>query len=267
MSDPTLQQQIDAARAYESLHVPALFREWAPRVLDAAEVEAGERVLDVACGTGVLAREALKRTAPGGFVAGVDPAPGMLAVADELAPEIEWRPGVAEDIPYPPETFDAVVSQFGLMFFTDRTRAIRDMVRVLKPGGSLAVAVWDTLENSDAYREEVALLDRVGGKAAGDALRAPFVLGHIPDLAQLFRDAGVDGIAVTTFTGTARFPDIRTMVESDLRGWLPVMGVNLSETQMQQILAEAESALKDYLTPKGTVAFEAPAHIVIASRE
>ena len=85
MTDIDLKDQIAAAEAYESLHVPALFEQWAPRLLDAVPVKPGSRVLDVACGTGVLAREAVSRVGTAGFVAGIDPGPGMLAVAERLA--------------------------------------------------------------------------------------------------------------------------------------------------------------------------------------
>ena len=85
MSDPQLPAQVEAARAYEALFIPALFAQWAPKVADAARLAPGQRVLDVACGTGILAREARTRTAPSGYVAGVDPDAGMLAVAAELA--------------------------------------------------------------------------------------------------------------------------------------------------------------------------------------
>ena len=90
------EQEIAAAAAYEDLHVPALFRQWAPRVLDAAQIRPGCRVLDVACGTGILAREAKSRLGEEGFVAGLDANPGMLTVAQKLSPSIEWRAGVAE---------------------------------------------------------------------------------------------------------------------------------------------------------------------------
>jgi SAM-dependent methyltransferase len=231
-------------------------------VLDAASVDIGHRVLDVACGTGVLAREAAVRVGQNGFVAGLDPGSGMLAVARELAPGIEWREGAAESLPYHDENFDVVVSQFGLMFFADRSQAIGEMLRVLRPGGKLAVAVWDSLENSDAYPVEVELLERLAGAAAANALRAPFVLGNKDALATLFEDSGAESVSVETHNGTAHFPSIRTMVEADLRGWLPVMGVLLEEELIQTILEEAEIALDDYVTEEGQVVFNSPAHIV-----
>lgn len=113
---------------------------------------------------------------------------------------------------------------------------------------------------------EVELLERVAGSAAAEALRAPFVLGDPTELEKLFRNAGVEFIRVSTQRGTARFPSIRTMVEADLRGWLPVMGVVLPEEQVQRILEEAERVLSRYVTASGTVEFQSPAHIVSGTK-
>jgi ubiquinone/menaquinone biosynthesis C-methylase UbiE len=261
-----LEAAIAAVSAYEGLHVPALFKQWAVRVVDAAKVRDRERVLDVACGTGILAREAALRVGSHGSVAGVDPNPGMLAVAERLEPSIQWREGVAESLPYPDDSFDAVVSQFGLMVFTERSAAIHEMIRVLIPGGRMAVAVWESLERSQAYPLLVALLERIAGSQAAEALRAPFVLGDRTQLAELFQSAGVESVDVTTHRGTARFPSVRAMVEADLRGWLPVMGVVLPEEQVQLVLEEAEHALSRYVTADGTVEFESPAHIVSGTK-
>ena len=258
--DPT----VEAAWAYEGLHVNALFRQWAEPVLDAAGVTAGNRVLDVACGTGVVAREALGRVGLTGSVAGLDIDSGMLTVAESIEPGVSWTEGAAGTIPFDDDEFDAVVSQFGLMFFPDRVQAVREMLRCAKPGVPVVVAVWESLERSEAYPASVDLLDRRAGPAAADALRAPFVLGDSDELRGLFEEAGSSAVSIETRHGTARFPSVRSMVEADLRGWLPVMGVSLDDDLIELILADAEDALSEYVTDDGEMVFNAPAHVVTA---
>jgi SAM-dependent methyltransferase len=266
MSDTALQAQVDAAKAYEALFVPELFGQWVSRVADAAQVQPGQRVLDVACGTGVLARAIVSRAGPSGQVVGLDPNPAMLAVANQLAPAVTWCRGAAESMPFSDQSFDAVVSQFGLMFCEDRQQAVREMLRVLTAEGRLAVAVWDALETMPAYATEVALLERLAGRPAADALRAPFVLGNRDELSRMFRNAGAASVLVTTHEGTARFPSVRVMVEADLRGWLPVMGVLLTEEQIGRVLTEAEAELGKHVGPNRRVTFAVRAHVVAARR-
>ncbi len=266
MAQSASQVQLDAAWAYELVFVPALFQPWVYRTIDALQIKPGLRVLDVGCGTGILAREIHRHAGPNASVVGLDPHPGMLGVAAELAPGIRWKHGVAESIPLVDETFDAVVSQFGLMFFTDRLQGLREMLRVLVPQGQLLVVVWDALEHIPAYAALVALLERLAGRQAADALRSPFTLGDSARLSELLTMAGADLVMVRTGTEMAQFPSIRTMVEADLRGWLPVMGVDLDENRISRILYEAEQVLAPYLEPSGAVAFEMRAHIATATR-
>src|SRR5262245_52010625 len=148
------------------------------------------------------------------------------------------------------------------MFFTDRDKAIHEMLRVMVPGGRCAVAVWDAIENIAPFARLVALLDRISGKAAGDALRAPFVLGNRRALAALFSGAGMS----RPRQGPARFPSTRELVEAALRGWLPVMGVVLPEPEIGLILAEAENVLAPYVARDGELAFNMPAHLVSARK-
>ncbi|MEZ4770190.1 MAG: methyltransferase domain-containing protein [Caldilineales bacterium] len=266
MSETTLQDQIDAANAYESLFVPAIFGQWAAMVADAVQVQRGQRVLDVAAGTGVLAREIAARLGPDGRVVAIDPGPGMVVVGRQLAPAVQWREGVAESLPFADQSFEAVVSQFGLMLFADRRRAIQEMLRVLTPGGRLAVVVWDSLASMPAYAAEVALLEQTAGQQAANALRIPFALGNREELAALFTDTSAASIEITTRHGTARFPSVRTMVEADLRGWLPVMGVVLPEDQIDHILQQAEQSLSSYVADDGKMTFRLSAHIVTARK-
>lgn len=266
MTDRTLQDQIDAATSYQDLLVPALFQEWAPRVAAAAGIRPGDRVLDVACGTGVLARAAATRAAPNGAVTGLDLNLGMLAVAARLSPSLQWQQGAADALPFPDESFEVVVSQFALMFFPDRAAALREMMRILVPRGRLAVAVWASLADTPAYAAEVALVDRLAGAQAADALRAPFVLGESTRLAELCVAAGIAEAHITVREGRGRFPSIRTMVEADLRGWLPLMGILLEERMIAEILRQAEDALHPFVTSEGTVTFACPALLVTAAK-
>ncbi|HEX8695704.1 MAG TPA: methyltransferase domain-containing protein [Longimicrobium sp.] len=252
------------AEVYEELFVPALLRGWAVCVADAARIEPGRRVLDVACGTGVLAREAAARAGAAGRVVGLDQSEEMLAVARRVAPGIEWRRGAAEALPFEDGSFDAVVSQFGLMFFADRLAAIREMMRVLRPGGRLAVAVWDALENTEGYPELTALVARLFGDAAAAGLRAPFRLGDPRALASLFAEAGVPGAQVATLAGTARFPSLDAWLFTEVKGW--VLADEVSDAEFQRLRREAEKVLGRFAAGDGTVVLEAPAHVVTAAK-
>jgi SAM-dependent methyltransferase len=236
-------------------------RIWAAPVAEAAAIGAGHRVLDVACGTGVLAREAARRVRPGGSVIGLDRNAGMLAVARRKAPEIEWREGLAETLPFADGHFDAVVSQFGLMFFENRSKALAEMWRVLRPGGRLAVAVWDGLERTPGYAAMTALLERMFGAEVADALRAPYALGDPAALAVLARLAGIPA-EVTTRSDVARFPSIEDWVRTDVKGW--TLADLIDEHQYRALQQAAPEALQRFVQADGTVTFEAPAHILSA---
>lgn len=159
-----LEQVRSPAEIYDAQFVPALFTQWGPVVAAEAGVREGDRVLDVACGTGALSLAAAGIVGPSGSVVGLDANPEMLAVARRKPVQIEWLEGMAEALPLPDSSFDAVVSQFGLMFFEDKPQALREMVRVLNPGSRLAVAVCDAVENSPGYGAFALSLDRLFGR-------------------------------------------------------------------------------------------------------
>jgi ubiquinone/menaquinone biosynthesis C-methylase UbiE len=261
VNDQGLQSQVDGAEAYERLMVPALFARWAPGVCGAARLTPGNKVLDIACGTGVLAREALRRVGALGRVSGLDPNWAMLEVARRLSPEVEWHQGVAESLPFPDDSLDNVVSQFGLMFFADRQTSLQEVVRVLKPGGYFALAVWDSLHRNPAYASEVSIVQSIAGDRAADPIRAPFQLGNADQLREVFIEAGIRTVNIGTRQEVGRFPSVRAMVEADLRGWLPVVGITLSEDEIGAILAESQRQLSSYVATDGTVEFPTSAHI------
>jgi ubiquinone/menaquinone biosynthesis C-methylase UbiE len=253
-----------AAEIYDEFFVPALFQEWPSRLADRAQLRAGERVLDVACGTGVLAREAASRVGPQGAVVGLDLNEGMLAVARRKAPAIEWRQGKAEALPFPDRSFDAVLCQFGLMFFEDPAAALGEMWRVLKPRGRLVVAVWDAAERSPGYAAMIRLLQRLFGERIADELRGPFRLGDPARFRRLLKEASVAEPAIVTVEGKARFPSIEAWVHTDVKGW--TLADLIDDDQYRRLLLAAERELAVFCTPAGTVEFAAPAHIASATK-
>lgn len=252
-----------AAEVYEEFFVPALFGQWAGPIVDAAAVKPRDAVLDVACGTGVVAREAARRLGrTGGKVVGLDCNDGMLAVARRFAPNIDWRLGQAEDLPFEDDAFDAVTCQFGLMFFEYRIAALKEMWRVLRPGGRLAVATWDRLEQSPGYAAMVALLQRLFGQRAADALRAPFAIGDPGMLAALAEDAGITGATIETRDGIVSFPSLDAWVHTDVKGW--TLADMIDDAQFRTLLDAARSELSAFVQADGTVSFAGPAHILTA---
>ncbi len=249
-----------AAEVYEDFFVPALFQQWAGRVADAAHIQKGQHVLDVACGTGILARTIAERLGEGSSIVGLDINDGMLAVAAHKAPSIDWRHGTAEALPFDNDSFDVVVSQFGLMFFENRPLALQEMVRVLRPRGHFAIAVWDSLDHTPGYFTLINLLQRLFGEAVASSLHAPFVLGEPQVLRKLFSEAGIPEATITTVRGTAHFPSIQSWVYTDVKGW--VLADMLNDRQFELLLREAEQTLSSYVTTEGEVIFDVPAHII-----
>ncbi|MEQ8763347.1 MAG: methyltransferase domain-containing protein [Planctomycetota bacterium] len=252
-----------AAEFYEAHFVPALFAAWAPRVLEHARLGAGQSVLDVACGTGVLSRAARELIRDGRIV-GLDASEGMIAVASRRTPEIEWCHGRAEELPFEDGTFDRVISQFGIMFFEDIPRALDEMIRVTKPGGRVVVAFWDSLARSPGFRSLVDFLRREAGEEAAQSLEAPFRLGDPAPIATQL--AKVGPCTIDTPKGTARFPSIRAWIEAETKGW--TLGALAEDPErFEGLIRAAERDLAALAHEDGSVAFEVPAHIVSVAVE
>ncbi len=258
-------RELPPAKIYDEKFVPALFGQWGPIVSEAAGLAAGQRVLDVACGTGALTLAAAAIVGPEGRVAGLDANPEMLAVAREKSQTIDWREGRAENLPFEDASFDAAVSQFGLMFFDDRPRALSEMMRVLKPGGRLAVAVCGAVERSPGYAAFAKLLDRLFGEEVGNAFRAPFVLGDADDLLRIAATAGIDDIAVQERNGIVRFQSIAELVATE-RACVWTLGGILDQEQFDLLLRESEQVLQPFADGNGLVTFDMPALILTARK-
>jgi ubiquinone/menaquinone biosynthesis C-methylase UbiE len=183
-------------------------------VLDRTEIPAGARVLDVACGSGVVARSITRRMGPTGRVVGLDANRAMLDAARHAAAReglaIEWREARAEELPFEDGTFDLVMCQQGLQFFPDRARALAEMYRVLVPGGRVVVVTWRELDQNPFF----ATFDRaVRRRIASPALETPFSLGDPAALAVLLQEAGFGNVSVEPVTIEANYTQPDRFVE------------------------------------------------------
>lgn len=244
------------AEVYDRLFLPSLAGPWAVRVADAARLAPGDRVLDVACGTGAVVAEAVRRVRPGGEVAGVDRSSDMLAVARRKLPDLDLREGRAEALPFEDDAVDVVTCQFGVMFFDDREAALQEVRRVLRPGGRLAVAVWEALERTPGYAALTELVERHLGAEAGVPIRAAFALGDADLVRSMLQDAGFTSVEASSVEASARFPSVDTWVEAEVRGWV---GGDVGEREYEALLADARQVLARYEQPDGTVEFSLPA--------
>jgi hypothetical protein len=245
--------------------VPAIFAEWGPRLVTAAGVRSGDRVLDVACGTGVVARAAAARVGPGGRVTGLDLNPGMLAVARRLRPDLAWHEGDAAALPFADDTFERVLCQFGLMYVPDRVAALREMGRVVTRAGTVAVAVWAAPDRDSSFVLLRELIHRDAGPQAADLLGAPFVLGSMAEVSGLVTAAGLRILRSETPTGTVTFPSAEAFVHAQVDG-SPIAGLiaDRGETVSQRLLADARQVLR----PDGDVpgfSFPIKAHLIVAA--
>ena len=143
-------------------------------------------MLDVACGTGIVARTAAGRVGPGGAVTGLDLNEAMLAVARRVRPDLTWRQGDAAALPFESGTFDAVLSQMALMFFPDPAGALREMARVARPGGAVAVLIPAGTDRNPPFLRFADIVARHAGPAARALVGTYFALGDRARLEGLF---------------------------------------------------------------------------------
>ena len=203
---------------YEELCVPGFFARFSDALLDVADVKPGERLLDVATGTGIVLRRARERQPGLARTTGVDLNPGMLAVARETAPqEVELVEGDALALPFEDASFDVVTCQQGCQFFPDRARGLREFHRVLAAGGRSVVACWAEIEAAPGYAAVAdATLEHLPELVG--AARNPFVLHDADELRGLLESAGFEEVTVERIEGEATFASPEEFARSYVDG-------------------------------------------------
>jgi ubiquinone/menaquinone biosynthesis C-methylase UbiE len=255
-----------ASTAYERVMVPAIFGPWAKDLLDTVALAPGMQVLDVACGTGIVARLAAPLVGPTGRVVGLDSNEAMLAMARAqpvlTGARLEWRQGDATKLPFSDAEFDAVLCQQGLQYVPDRPAALREMKRVLASGGQLALSVFS---RSIGYQALERTASQFVGKEAAAIVREPFALGDLDGLSAILRMAELSIVRNQTKTLVARFVLADDFIDYQLGGRLANAVSKLSDEKRLALVTSLQTVFERYAGPDG-LQFPMEAHVIVARR-
>lgn len=246
----------DAPEAYEKYIAPTFSGAWARDLVMRASIKPGERVLDLACGTGIVARRAIEFAGAEGNVAGVDVNETMLKKAREIAPQaIEWKQGEASAIPFPDAVFDAVLCQQGLQYFTDRNAALREIRRVLAPKGRFVASLWRPIKYFPFYVALHDALEQYVSAEDANTLSSAFTLGDMNLLRELFQNAGFGDVNIRLVIKQMRYPSVQDFFYGGLAASPfaeAVLAMNASKRNA--MFQEVETALTDYIDDGGLAA-------------
>jgi len=271
MTDGHWQLEGSAAELYQRYLVPGITSKWAADLVDRAQLRAGEEVLDVACGTGVVARLAAKQVASG-HVTGLDLNAGMLAVARVVSSDgvsVNWMEGSALDLPFPSGRFDAVLCQLGLQFFPDQPKALREMRRVVREPGRIALSVYSPIERTPGANAFVRALDKVLGSQASRIKRSEHSFANPAQLEKLLGDAGFGTIDVQAVVQTIVFPSVLDYVRFQLLATpMTILLNDKTEPERQKVISLVASEATALSTPSmldgGKFTFPQEAYVAVA---
>lgn len=264
--------QVDssAPEAYERYLVPTLFAPWAKDLLTWADPQSGERVVDVACGTGIVARLASTIVGGTGYVVGVDLNQGMLEVAgtqtSSPAATLDWHEADVIALPCDDAAFDLALCQQGFQFFPEKAAALREIFRVLAPGGRFVLSVWRPLSQNPYHRLLGEALKNHLGSEAATGWRATCSLGDAATLRNLLTDAGFEDVHISIAIVTIRNSSLATFIQGQLAAspWAGAVAA-LDASAQSALLDEILSALSPYTDDDG-LAVPTESHVVVARK-
>ena len=260
------------AQVYEDYFVPAQFRPWTDALLERAQPQPEERVLDVACATGTVARIIGQRLNGQVELTALDPSPAMLevgrATAEREGVAITWSQGKAEELPFPDASFDLVVIQQGLQYFQDKVAGLREIHRVLVPGGRVVSATWTEIENNPF---NLAFAEVMEQHAGTPAMSTPFTLGNQELLRSLFVDAEFDEIRIDIVDRENRFPSPDRFITLGIAGASAAVPAlqTMTEAERSALTEAMRAGLEEPLrrfTQDDAIVTPMQAHIVVASK-
>jgi len=262
-----------APELYERFLVPAITSVWAADLIDRAKPKPGEAALDVACGTGAVTRLAAQKMASGRVV-GLDYNSGMLAVARRVpitGASVEWLEGSALSLPFDDHAFDLVFCQLGLQFFSDRALALREMKRVLRPSGRVALSVYSAIERTPAANAFVIALDQRLGPDASKIKRAEHIFPDAAEVGALMTKQGFEKVHVNTVTKRITFPSTFDYVQFQLTATpMAVLLKGRNDAERAAVIGVIASDVQTSLDPEmlrdGRLSFPQEAHVATAVR-
>lgn len=260
MGTETFQIGPEAAELYEAEFVPAIFAEWAPRLVAAAGVGEGDHVADIACGTGIVARHARAVVGPTGTVVGVDLNPAMLAVADRVTDDVELRQGDAADLPLADGAVDVALCQMALMFMPDRAAVVAEMARVARRTVGLLVPA--SIEDQPAYGRFTDVVTRHAGEEGAAMVGAYWSAGDPVAVRRLLADAGLEDGVLETAVGTASFASIDALVATEVEG--SPLADRIDAATYEAIRVDCRDALAPWTTDDGRCEAPLTCHLAVA---
>lgn len=253
----------NVAENYERILVPSIFRPWAEELLGRARpIGAADRILDLGCGTGIVARVLRERLGGAARITGVDASPAMLAMARTLAPELAWHEADATNLPFADASFELVVAQQMLQFVPDCAAALREIRRVLVPGGRLVAATWRPRHEQPLYD----LLGRIAERHLGTPNEKRFLLGDDARLRRLLEEAGFGGVRIDVVTREETFTDFPYRMSALAANFdLSTLSEAEREVRVAAVEEESRAAAKRFQNGAGIVA-PARANLIVATK-
>lgn len=251
------------ASAYDSFFAPITGRAVEP-LLDAAKVGTGTRILDLATGPGYVAARSAER---GATPVGIDIAESMVALARARHPQLEFRPGDAEALPFDDASFDAAVGNFAILHLGRPERAVAELTRVLVPGGGMALTTWDMPAHARLLGVFVDAVASAGASPSPDVPAGPdfFRFSDEAEFAALLRSQGVDRVEVGTIAFTHPVPSPDALWEAMLAATVRTSA--LIESQAQDVQRRIRAAFDLLVEPhrSGDGSLELPVSVKLAA--
>lgn len=248
------------AEAYEKYIAEPILKPCTPGLVQAADIAAGDRAVDIACGTGIVTRLVAENVGHSGHVIGLDMNPGMLSIARELTKSqisdiISWIRSDATKLPVPDSAVDAVLCQQGLQFFPDKPAALNEINRVLIPEGRIAFSVLREIGYNPFHKAIADALEIFAGSDVARVIYSPFTMYDTEELRKLFETSGFKKVHINHEIITIRFGPVEELVPGYLAATPVAAEIELLDDKIKfDILSHVKGLLEPYIDDDGLAA-------------